>query len=174
LPALPLNQIDRAQRWLRAGPMHHFVVHLDHVDVLDGKTFDRLVRAGCDDALFGERGDKPYAEFQRRARTLDEAERTASEDIKRAAPWARIVRIDDDPSAGTSVAGRARLGVTAGAHVVERLLHAGRETRPGDVVGAVQAVAMSGLSRATRAVTDRDVPVQLAVLKPGERRRVTH
>lgn len=174
MPALSLNKIERAQRWVRSGPLHHFVVHLDNVDVLDGETFDRLVRAGCDDALFGERGGKPFAEFQRRARTLAEAERTASEDILSADLHARIVRIDDDPLAGTSPAGRARLGVTAGIRAVEHLVAASRGRGPVDVADALRAVASNGLSRTSRAIVDAEVPAQLAVLRLGRpRRRVT-
>jgi len=61
---------------------------LDHLDA--------LFEAGCDDAIFGERGGMFFAEFDRTANSLAEAVGTAIAQVETAVPALRVARVEPD------------------------------------------------------------------------------
>lgn len=76
-------------------------------DVTSDDVLDRLFDAGLDDATFAETDGTPIAEFDREAPSFEEAAVSAIEDIERAAPELRVVRVaPDDLVTATAIARR--------------------------------------------------------------------
>jgi len=90
---------------------HNFKLLLANIDVEDDDTFDALVEAGCDDALFGVIDGVPFAEFDREAPTFTGAVASAVQDIITAVPGASIVRIEPDSFVSLVTIGE-RLGLS--------------------------------------------------------------
>ena len=84
-------------------------------DVSSDELLDRLYEAGLDDGTFGEIDGSAIAEFDREAPSFEEAVVSAIEDIERAAPELRVVRVaPDDLVTATAIAeriGRTRQSV---------------------------------------------------------------
>ena len=75
---------------------HTFTLLVEGADLLAQEHIDALFEAGCDDALFGQRGSVYYADFDRESTTFAEAIVSAIRDIQRTIPDARVVRIEPD------------------------------------------------------------------------------
>jgi predicted DNA-binding transcriptional regulator AlpA len=75
---------------------HTFTLLVEGADLLAQEHVDALFDAGCDDALFGQRGSVYYADFDREATTFGQAIVSAIRDIQRAVPDARVMRIEPD------------------------------------------------------------------------------
>ena len=84
-------------------------------DVTSDDVLDRLYEAGLDDGTFSEIDGSPTAEFDREAPSFEEAVVSAIEEIERAAPELRVVRVaPDDLVTASAIAeriGRTRQSV---------------------------------------------------------------
>jgi hypothetical protein len=85
-----------ARRVSPASSVHSFTLFVEGLDVSSDAHVDALYEAGCDDATFGVRDGAAYAIFDREARSFSDALRSAMDDVLRALPHARIVRIEPD------------------------------------------------------------------------------
>ena len=84
-----------------------FTLLLDGPDVLAEATLDAFAEAGCDDALFGERGNVAFADFDREAESLQSAVTSAITAVEAAAPGVRVLRVEPDEFVSlTAIAGR--------------------------------------------------------------------
>lgn len=70
-----------------------FIIYFDGTELND-EALDRFFEAGCDDATFGVRSGRSFADFDREADTLGEAVASAIEDLISADPSLRIVGFD--------------------------------------------------------------------------------
>ncbi len=80
---------------------HHFTLILDgNLDIGDDVQ-DPLFEAGCDDALLGMQNGVTFLDFAREAESLDEAVRSAIDDVNRAGIGLQVVRVEpgDEPTA---------------------------------------------------------------------------
>lgn len=85
-----------ARRVSPASSVHSFTLFVEGLDVSSDAHIDALHEAGCDDATFGVRDGAAYALFDREAGSFSDALRSAMDDVLRALPHARIVRIEPD------------------------------------------------------------------------------
>jgi hypothetical protein len=76
--------------------VHSFTLFVEGLDVSSDAHIDALHEAGCDDTTFGVRDGAAYAVFDRMAESFSDALRGAIDDILRALPQARVVRIEPD------------------------------------------------------------------------------
>lgn len=75
---------------------HNFTLYLSGADLLEDETHGKLLSAGCDDALFGERDGVQFGEFDREASGFPEAVRSAMRSVRSAVPQVELVRIEPD------------------------------------------------------------------------------
>lgn len=74
--------------------MHHFTLIFDASPGIDDDIQDPLFEAGCDDALLGMRNGVTFLDFAREAESIDEAIRSAIDDVNRAGIGLRVVRVE--------------------------------------------------------------------------------
>jgi len=76
--------------------VHSFTLFVEGLDVSADAHVEALYEAGCDDATLGARDGAAYAIFDRGAESFSDALRSAIDDVLRALPHSRIVRIEPD------------------------------------------------------------------------------
>ncbi len=75
---------------------YNFTLILDGPDILDDDVLDAVYEAGCNDAIFGRRGNTPTAEFDRDAPSFSEAVLSAIHAIEGAVDGLCVTRVEPD------------------------------------------------------------------------------
>jgi hypothetical protein len=76
--------------------MHSFVLLTRGANLVEPENFAALARAGCDDALLGQRGGTMFAEFRRDTARFEDAVLRAIGQIEQAVPEALVIRVEPD------------------------------------------------------------------------------
>ncbi len=86
-PKHPKKEIEEAikyaeeQGWFQKMKNYIFTLVLEKTALDKNKIEDALYEAGCDDALLSFYGDIPHLDFDRKAVSLEESIRLATEDV---------------------------------------------------------------------------------------------
>lgn len=86
-----------------------FIIYFEGPE-MDDEALDRFFEAGCDDATFGVRNGRHFADFDREAESLGDAVASAVEDLTASDPAVRITGFQPaDPVSQSAIAERAGL-----------------------------------------------------------------
>jgi hypothetical protein len=88
-----------------------FSLVIEGADILTRESLDALFEAGCDDATFGAVDSAQYVDFSRQAPSLEAAIPGAIDQVEKAIPGARVIRVEPDDLVTAAEIGQ-RLGRT--------------------------------------------------------------
>jgi hypothetical protein len=75
---------------------YSFTLVLEGPNPLSPENLDALYEAGCDDALFGQRGPISYADFDRQGNSLAEVVDSAISAVESAVPSLKVIRVEPE------------------------------------------------------------------------------